>query len=73
MSSSPASIRSAVVFPQPGRADEDEELAVGDLDAQVGHGGGLVEALGDVLERDRCHQTSRASGGSTKCATATKE
>ena len=42
-----------------GRADEDEELAVGDLDVQVGDGGRLVEALGDVLEGDRGHQTSR--------------
>ena len=55
------------------RADEDEELAVGDVDAEVVDGGGLVEPLGDVLERDRRHQTSLASAGSTKCATATKE
>jgi len=60
-------------LPAAGRADEDEELAVADVDAEVVDGGGLVEALREVLERDRCHQTSLASAGRTKCATARNE
>ena len=56
MSSSPATIRSAVDFPQPGRADEDHELAVGDVEVHVLDGlVAVAVALGDVLESDLCH------------------
>ena len=54
------------------RADEHEELAVGDVDVEVVDGRGVVEALGHVLVRDRGHQavSSGVGGGRTKCATA---
>ena len=35
MSSSPAIMFSVVDLPQPGRADEDDELAVGDVEVDV--------------------------------------
>jgi hypothetical protein len=43
-------------LPAPGGADEDHELAVGDLEVHVLHGlEAVVVALRDVLELDRCH------------------
>ena len=56
-----------------GWADEDEELAVGDLHREVVHGGGSVEALRDVLVGHAGHvscTSSTAEGGSAKCAAA---
>src|SRR5262249_35091200 len=38
--------------------DEHEELAVGDVDGELVDGGRVSEALGDVVERDRGHQSS---------------
>ena len=56
MSSSPAIIRSAVDLPQPDGPDEDQELAVGDLEVELLDGLGPVrEPLGDLVERDFCH------------------
>src|SRR5205823_11391437 len=59
----------------PGRPDEHEELAVGDLDVEVVHGGRLVEDLADVVEGDRGHQdgSSGVLAGRAKCAAARKE
>ena len=54
--SSPATILRAVVLPQPGRADEDHELAV--LDPQVkvvDCNRAVLEALRDAAELDRRH------------------
>ena len=47
----------------PGRAEQDEELAVGDLQRDVADGLDLAEALHQVLDQDLCHRLpSRPSG-----------
>ena len=45
-SSSPATIRSVVVLPQPGRAEQGEERALRDGQAEVVDGGEGAEPLG---------------------------
>ena len=50
--SNPPIIRSVVVLPQPGRAEEAEELAVLDLEVDVVDGDGIAELLDHVHEPD---------------------
>jgi hypothetical protein len=48
-------------LPAAGRADQDHELAVGNLEAQVtDRTHSVVEDLRDVLERHRCHRAHGA-------------
>ncbi len=50
-------MRSAVVLPQPGRSDEDHELAVVDVEGQAEDGlDAVVVDLVDVIERDVSHE-----------------
>ena len=59
MSSRPTIMRSSVDFPQPDGPDEDHELAVGDVEADVVDGREAVAVLlDDVLERDGGHGIS---------------
>jgi hypothetical protein len=51
----PAISRSSVLLPQPGRAEQEEQLAGVDREVDVGQGHGLAERLGDVGEADRSH------------------
>ena len=46
-----------------GRADEDEELAVRDLELEVVDGARAAEGLRHVVEDDARHQVSASSGG----------
>ena len=46
------------------RAEEHEQLAVGDVQRQVVDGGGVAEALGDAVEADLCQ---RAPFGRPAC------
>ena len=65
ISSSPATQRSAVVFPQPGRPDEDEELAVLDQEVEVVDRDRAVGvSLGDVVEGDGRHARPMLTGES---------
>ena len=50
-------------LPAAGRADEHEELAVGDVDRQIVHRDHVVEALRHVLVRDGRHQSPASSLG----------
>ena len=50
--SNPPIIRRVVVLPQPGRAEEAEELAVDDLEVDVVHGEHVAERLGHLDEPD---------------------
>ena len=59
MSSSPATQRSAVVLPQPDGTDEDEELAVLDLEVQVVDGDDVLAVpLVHVVECDGRHRVT---------------
>ena len=58
-SSRPAIIRRTVDLPQPDGPEQDEELAVVDLEVEVVDGGDVAEALGDRLEADPCHPPAR--------------
>ena len=51
-SSKPPIIRSVVVLPQPGRAEQREERAARDLEAEVVDRDDVVEALRHALEAD---------------------
>src|SRR3954465_1160825 len=56
ISSSPASMRSAVVLPQPDGPTRDHELAIADLEIQVVDGSeAVVVDLRDTVERHTCH------------------
>ena len=52
MRSRPASMRRAVDLAAAGRPDEDEELAVGDLQGEIVYCRYFIEPLGDVVEGD---------------------
>ena len=57
--SRPATIRSAVVFPHPDGPDEHDELAVLDLQVQIGDADGPTRVdLADVLQHDLGHGSS---------------
>ena len=54
-SSRPAIIRSAVDLPQPDGPSRTRKLAVGDVEAEIGHRFDVAEALGDPIEVDVRH------------------
>ena len=53
---SPATIRRVVVLPQPGRPEQRDELAVGDVEVEGVDGDGLAVVLGDRGQPDGRHQ-----------------
>ena len=68
ISSSPAIMRSAVVLPQPGRADEHDELALGDLEVEVADRDDVVAVdLGEVDELDLRPLATHRPGSQPEC------
>ena len=65
--SSRSSRRRNVDLPEPGRADEEQELALADVGRHVAERGdvALVD-LGDVLEADHREQGPRVAGGTLR-------
>ena len=56
ISSNPATIRSAVVLPQPEGPDEDDELPVGDFEIEpVDRERSITVDLGDTVKDDASH------------------
>ena len=53
-------------LPAAGRADQDHELAVADLEIEIVDGDHISIALGDMIERDCRHDSSSKLAGSSR-------